>query len=71
MTALDQRPAAAPSEPIATQLYLSGHWQNASNGGTFTDLNPTTAQPLTTVASATVAAVHAAVVAAWAQQHGE
>jgi betaine-aldehyde dehydrogenase len=71
MTALTEKPAAVLPERTATQLYLAGRWQDASDGGTFTDLNPSTERPLADVAAATADDVDAAVRAARAQLHGE
>ncbi|MGC0364629.1 acyl-CoA reductase-like NAD-dependent aldehyde dehydrogenase [Rhodococcus sp. 27YEA15] len=71
MTALSD--TASPSLPsgTATQLCIGGQWRDASDGGTFTDINPTTAQPLAEIASATAADVDAAVRAARGQLDGE
>ncbi|MBY4383954.1 aldehyde dehydrogenase family protein [Rhodococcus fascians] len=71
MTAVQE--SAAPSLPTgtATELYIAGHWHGASDGGTFTDLNPTTEQPLAEIAAATASDVDAAVRAARAQLGGE
>lgn len=71
MTLSMNEPAPLLPERTATQLYLGGKWQSASDGGTFTDLNPATAQPLADIASATAADVDAAVRSARGQLHGE
>ncbi|HEY5858570.1 MAG TPA: aldehyde dehydrogenase family protein [Aldersonia sp.] len=71
MTAIHEVGSASLSDDTATRLYLNGSWQDASDGGTFTDINPTTAQPLTEIASATAADVDAAVRAARSQLNGE
>lgn len=70
MTALHE-PATSLPEGTATELYIAGRWQGASDGGTFTDLNPTTGRLLVEVASATPQDVDAAVRAARAQLAGE
>ena len=72
MSTRNEAPAAAVlPENTATQLYLSGMWRDSSDGGTFTDLNPTTEEPSAVVASATAADVDAAVRVARSQLHGE
>jgi betaine-aldehyde dehydrogenase len=71
MTVRIDEPATTLPERTATELYLNGRWRGASDGGTFTDLNPTTAQPLADIASATAVDVDSAVRAARAQLLGE
>ena len=71
MTVGIDAPLGTLPEHTATQLYLAGQWQDASDGGTFTDINPSTEKPLADIASATVDDVDAAVRAARAQLCGE
>ena len=70
MTAVHEATTSLPQN-TATQLFVAGQWRGASDGGTFTDLNPTTGQPLVDIASATAQDVDAAVRAARAQLGGE
>ena len=71
MTAVTDSPVATLPEHTVTQLYIAGNWQNASDGGTFTDINPATEKPLADVAAGTAGDVDAAVRAARAQLRGE
>lgn len=71
MTERSEASSAVLPEPCATQLYLAGRWQDASDGGTITVVNPATEKPLASVAAATATDVDAAVRAARAQLHGE
>lgn len=71
MTKLREQPPQILPEGTATRLHINGEWRDASDGGTFTDVNPTTAQPLSEIASATAADVDAAVSAARTQLGGE
>jgi betaine-aldehyde dehydrogenase len=71
MPELNERSSATLPDGTATQLFLAGRWQDASDGGTFTDLNPTTEKPLADVSAATDADVDAAVRAARAQLQGD
>jgi acyl-CoA reductase-like NAD-dependent aldehyde dehydrogenase len=71
MTALNERHSATLPKGTATQLFLAGRWADASDGGTFTDLNPTTEKPLADVAAATSADVDTAVLAARTQLQGK
>lgn len=71
MTTLREQPSQKLPEGTATRLHIDGEWRDASDGGTFTDVNPTTAQPLSEIASATAADVDAAVSAARTQLGGE
>lgn len=50
----------------ADGLYIDGKWRKASNGASFTVINPATEEPLGQVANATVADVDAAIAAAQA-----
>jgi phenylacetaldehyde dehydrogenase len=71
MTAGNDAPVTALPEHTPTQLYLAGHWQDASDGSVFTDINPATEKPLADIAAATAADVDTAVRAARAQLCGE
>lgn len=71
MTAVHETTAPALPDNTATGLFIDGTWRDASDGGTFVDLNPTTAQPLVEIVSGTAADVDTAVRAARAQLEGE
>ena len=58
-------------EHTATELFIGGQWREASDGGTFTDLNPATDRPLAQIAAATAQDIDDAVRAARAQLGGE
>ena len=45
-------------------LYIDGAWRSASNGGTFSVINPATEEPLAQLANATEQDVDAAIAAA-------
>ena len=67
---------AAPPERTAPKLLIGCEWQNASDGGTFTDVHTTRERLLGEIASAT-AVVDAAVcapgcsrVVSWARRRG-
>lgn len=71
MTAVNERLDSALPEGTATRLFIAGRWQDASDGGTFVDLNPSTGKPLVDIASGTADDIDAAVRAARAQLDGE
>ncbi|MGV9714149.1 phenylacetaldehyde dehydrogenase StyD [Gordonia sp. NPDC003424] len=58
-------------EGAATSLFVAGEWRAADGGAEFTNLNPATAKPLTTVSAASATDVDAAVRAARGQLEGE
>lgn len=71
MTAVQDTTAPSLPENSATGLYIDGRWRDASDGGTFTTVNPTTGRPLSDIAAGTATDVDAAVRAARAQLGGE
>jgi hypothetical protein len=71
MATLTVGPTIVWPKRSAIQLYLEGRWPDAPDGGSFTDVDPTTEQPLAQIASATAAVFDAAVRAVRAQLHGE
>ncbi|TQC37720.1 aldehyde dehydrogenase family protein, partial [Rhodococcus sp. WS4] len=72
MTAVHENVSATglPDE-TATQLFIGGQWRAASDGGSFTDLNPATGRPLAQIASGTAQDIDDAVRAARSQLNGE
>jgi acyl-CoA reductase-like NAD-dependent aldehyde dehydrogenase len=56
--------------PVNTQLFIGGEWREASDGGSFEAISPTSEEHLATIAAATEADVDAAVAAARAQADG-
>lgn len=72
MTALhDAPPHSALPEGTRTGIFLDGDWRAASDGGTFTDLNPATEQELAEVAAGTADDIDAAVRSARTALEGE
>ena len=72
MTAVHENVSATGlPDGTATELFIGGQWRAASDGGTFTDLNPATARPLAQIASGTAQDIDDAVRAARTQLNGE
>ncbi|WP_124396592.1 aldehyde dehydrogenase family protein, partial [Rhodococcus wratislaviensis] len=72
MTAVDENPGATRlPDATATELFIGGQWRPASDGGTFTDLNPATGKPLVDVSAGTGQDIDDAVRAARTQLNGE
>lgn len=62
---------SALPDGTVTSLFLAGRWCDATDGGTFTDINPATETSLAEIASASAPDVDDAVRAARAQLDGE
>ncbi|WP_433710203.1 phenylacetaldehyde dehydrogenase StyD [Nocardia sp. CA-084685] len=62
---------SALPEGTPTSLFIDGKWREATDGGTFTDINPATGAELEVLAAAGAADVDQAVAAARAQLDGE
>jgi betaine-aldehyde dehydrogenase len=73
MTTVDALPGLATALPAGTptELFVNGRWQPASDGSTFTNLNPATEQILTEVSAGTPQDIDGAVRAARAQLVGD
>ncbi|HJT94064.1 MAG TPA: aldehyde dehydrogenase family protein, partial [Mycobacterium sp.] len=72
MTAVDEIAGATRlPDATATELFIGGQWRPASDGGTFTDLNPATGKPLVDVSAGTGQDIDDAVRAARTQLNGE
>ncbi|WP_009475607.1 phenylacetaldehyde dehydrogenase StyD [Rhodococcus sp. JVH1] len=72
MTAVHENVSATGlPDGVATQLFIGGQWRPASDGGTFTDLNPATGKPLVDVSAGTAQDIDDAVRAARTQLNGE
>jgi len=66
----ERRVAGVVVPDVPTQLFIDGTWRDASDGGTFTVLSPSSEEHLADVAAATPADVDAAVAAARRQFDG-
>jgi betaine-aldehyde dehydrogenase len=61
--------ADPPSVDLTTELFIGGQWREG-NAGTFTDLNPSTEEPLAEIAAGDASDIDAAVIAARGQLEG-